>query len=453
MTATRGACGTHAPVTTTMRPRHVYHVHRPLVLYVGVSLLVAVGAFHAQNNLLFWLFGISLGLIVVSGIISGWMMMSVRITREAVEPSRARTPECAESMVPEPGTAVRIRYRLTNRSRLLPVFGVTVRELVTEHASGAGERRRARRRAGDLQPTSALAHDREDPRPVQQGALAAAPEVFITHVPPKAEATFEAVTPAVRRGRVHLSGFMLTTTFPFGIIKKSLRFDAPTLLAIRPARHPAPPDLFSGGHGRLHTDQTDLSQAGAGDDFYALREYRPGDSPRHVAWKISARTRGLIVRQTAAASLGSVWLVLLLRPGQPSARQELAIRLASDLAIAGERGGVAIGLIIPEHGVALPPAAGPAALARVLDVLAEIRPPQGEIASPPTRPLPIRPAPGSRYVVVHAGSVDPRILPGALHLSADGEVDAGSPAQPRRGTVAPVPPSAPVTAAQTEGRP
>jgi uncharacterized protein (DUF58 family) len=432
-----------------MRPRHVYHVHRPLVLYVAVLLLVAVGAFHAQNNLLFWLFGISLGLVVVSGIISGWMMMSVRVTREAVEPSRARMPERSEAPVPEPGTAVRIRYRLTNRSRLLPVFGVTVRELVGEGTPPGTERRRSRRRARDHHSTNGNTHDRGDPRRVQQGELAAAPEVFVSHVPPRSEAIFEAVTPAVRRGRVHLNGFLLTTTFPFGIIKKSLRFDTPTLLAVRPARHPATPDLFSGGHGLLHTDQTDLSQAGAGDDFFALREYRPGDSPRHVAWKISARTQGLIVRQTAAASLGSVWIVVLLRPGQPHARQELAIRLAADLATAGDRDGIAVGLIIPDHGVALTPAAGPAARARMLDVLAEIRTPEGERDASPPRPLPIRPAPGSRYIVVHAGSVDPRILPGATHLSADGEIDARSLERARRDA----PPTAAAATAEIVGRP
>ena len=33
------------------------------------------------------------------------------------------------------------------------------------------------------------------------------------------------------------------------------------------------------------------------DDFDELRDYRPGDSPRHVDWKASSKNRTLIVKQ------------------------------------------------------------------------------------------------------------------------------------------------------------
>src|SRR5438552_3167843 len=51
--------------STPAGPRHTrrYHFGRGLVLYMGVTCLIAVGAFNGQNNLLYWTFGFALALI------------------------------------------------------------------------------------------------------------------------------------------------------------------------------------------------------------------------------------------------------------------------------------------------------------------------------------------------------------------------------------------------------
>lgn len=45
-----------------------------------------------------------------------------------------------------------------------------------------------------------------------------------------------------------------------------------------------------------------------GEDFRGLREFRAGDSPRHVSWKAVARGRGMLTKQFSSSHHASVWL-------------------------------------------------------------------------------------------------------------------------------------------------
>jgi uncharacterized protein (DUF58 family) len=44
-----------------------------------------------------------------------------------------------------------------------------------------------------------------------------------------------------------------------------------------------------------------------GDEFFAHRRYRPGDAPRHIDWKASARSEVLMVREYAAGRAPARW--------------------------------------------------------------------------------------------------------------------------------------------------
>ncbi|HYY90983.1 MAG TPA: DUF58 domain-containing protein [Candidatus Dormibacteraeota bacterium] len=49
---------------------------------------------------------------------------------------------------------------------------------------------------------------------------------------------------------------------------------------------------------------------GMGTDFYSLREYVPGDDPKRINWKASARHNSLIVNETEAERVTDVMIVL-----------------------------------------------------------------------------------------------------------------------------------------------
>ncbi len=44
------------------------------------------------------------------------------------------------------------------------------------------------------------------------------------------------------------------------------------------------------------------------EEFQSLRAYRPGDTPRQIAWKALARGQGLLVKEFGATASADLWL-------------------------------------------------------------------------------------------------------------------------------------------------
>ncbi len=143
----------------------------------------------------------------------------------------------------------------------------------------------------------------------------------------------------------------ISTTWPLGLARAwSYAWpEAPVL--VYPAPEPAAPPLPEGSGDpashRLHH---------AGDDVHHLRSYRPGDPPRTIAWKPSARRGTLLVReyeQPAGVDLMLDWQAL---PGLPT--ETRIARLARWIEEA-ERDGRRYRLQLPGHAP-LGPDRGPA---------------------------------------------------------------------------------------------
>ncbi len=101
--------------------------------------------------------------------------------------------------------------------------------------------------------------------------------------------------PAPRRGRVVVERFSVASRFPFGLFRAWTWVHMPLECIVypRPADTAPPPPT-------TYTDIGGAQDSGHGDDDFAgLRDYRPGDSPRHIAWKAFARGQELLVRQFA----------------------------------------------------------------------------------------------------------------------------------------------------------
>ncbi|HZW07230.1 MAG TPA: hypothetical protein VFF65_08905, partial [Phycisphaerales bacterium] len=194
------------------RVRRRYPLHAVFLIYCLVTLLVAIGAFNANNNLLFWLFGLSLGMLLVSGVISGSMMVALSVRRDVVEQTSVARP-------------LRIRYTITNHSRWLPAIGLTITERLAPPDAAAG-------------------------RPAeQQAVLSAIPVGSVPHVPARSSITVETLALPLSRGRLHLAGFDVLTTFPFGIIRKSLAHDETAATIIHAAEAAIPEGLLDSTRG------------------------------------------------------------------------------------------------------------------------------------------------------------------------------------------------------------
>lgn len=122
-------------------------------------------------------------------------------------------------------------------------------------------------------------------------------------------------------------------------------------------------------------------QLGEGRLFESLREFVPGDDPRHVDWKATARRNKVITRQYEAERRQHVLLVmdtgrLLTADVAGVARLDYAVQAALELAYAAAQYDDNVGVMAFADGVHhyVAPQRGQAGLKRVLDVLAVLTP-------------------------------------------------------------------------------
>ncbi len=111
------------------------------------------------------------------------------------------------------------------------------------------------------------------------------------------------------------------------------------------------------------------------EEYYGIREYRPGDNPRRIHWRRSARTGQLIVREMSSSQAVQLWCVLNTWTRQDDNkthhRLESAISCAATVICDLLERGVKVGLICNgDPLVVLPPAGGRGHRPRLLRELA-----------------------------------------------------------------------------------
>jgi len=114
-----------------------------------------------------------------------------------------------------------------------------------------------------------------------------------------------------RRGVLVLNDLRVELPDPFGLFQRCRPTgnEAGEILVI-PRRYKLPP-LDLGGQSELKIGgETASTVKGEGGEFMGLREYRPGDSPRHMHWKGWARTGQPIVKEFEEVRFPRYGLVL-----------------------------------------------------------------------------------------------------------------------------------------------
>ena len=288
-------------------------------LFAAVGLGVA--AINTGNNLLYLLASMLLGLVVVSGMLSEMVMRGLRAAAVRPDEIFAGRPALVGALV-------------ANRKRALPSYSITL-EILAPAASA-----------------------RRVDRVAYLPRLGAGEERLVT---------WEVTLP--RRGRHALPGIRFTSYFPFGIFLKAGRpmLDEPVL--VYPAVGPAPARLLRelGGAGPLSA-----RRRGRGNDLHNLRDYLPGDDPRLIHWRTTARAQTLTVRELEAETTLDTRIVLTGAPRAAGPALESGLSEAASLAVHLLREGAAVELVGP--GIAVPAGHGPGQARRVLTALALFEP-------------------------------------------------------------------------------
>jgi uncharacterized protein (DUF58 family) len=319
--------------------------------FLLVTLVVGAAAINAGVNLLFLVFGMMIFLILASGLLSDLCLRGLEVTRRLPTAIHAGTPYLM-------GIAVR------NGKGRLPTFSLEVEDLV----------------AG---------------KPVDR-------RCYYLKLPATRVQETAYRNTLHRRGYHQLTGFRLSTRFPFGLLRKSHDVAAPARLLVYPALCAVPDYLVVGkraqeGRKKMHSP----SRRG---DFYGLREYRAGDDPRDIHWRASARRGRLFLRESESESSRVIAVVLEddalaseaaalaagvgkvddaedTDVGQRNAevaliaaheRFEAAVSLAASLALHLLRRGYQVGLVA--GGSYVPPGSNAGQSAQILEALALVQP-------------------------------------------------------------------------------
>lgn len=115
---------------------------------------------------------------------------------------------------------------------------------------------------------------------------------YFFFIPAGATLKKSALLTGKKRGRLRINSCHLTTRFPFGFYYKTKTIPLNLDMVIFPALHPIP---LPPKNESIHKGE-ELLQA-RGEEIYAIREFRPGDSLSSVHWKSSAKTGELKVKE------------------------------------------------------------------------------------------------------------------------------------------------------------
>jgi uncharacterized protein (DUF58 family) len=129
-------------------------------------------------------------------------------------------------------------------------------------------------------------------------------------VPAGGEVTLHLSVPTRRRGWILLDRVEIATRYPYGLFRAwaVLHPGSRCLVYPRPAADAPPPPPAPGSSGGGTARRGD-------DDFAGLKDYHPGDPPRHIAWKAYARSGELLVKEFSGAAEPVPIFDLQLAPG------------------------------------------------------------------------------------------------------------------------------------------
>ena len=314
--------------------------------YIAVWLILLGTGLYQQINLVLLIAGLAAGPIVGSIFVSAAVLRGLRVVRRGPPYVFAESP-------------LVIDYTLENPHRWREALAMTAVDVLTPDEPGTPSAR-------ELYP-----------------------KVFFPRVPGRDRLRISWRGQAPARGRYTFGTIELVTRSPFGLLERRVTIDSPGSLVVYPSV-----GTLTRRWRRVFREATETRRGRRHDrsaqqqEYHGLRDYRPGDSPRWIHWRTSARLGQPMVKEFEQQSDQD--LAVLLDPWLPrskaSAEQreavERAIRFAATVCLETCRGSgrrLLLGWTGPSPAVRH----GPASirlLHELLDSLALLRPtPEGHL--------------------------------------------------------------------------
>jgi len=186
-------------------------------------------------------------------------------------------------------------------------------------------------------------------------------EPMTTELPADDRRQLALALPTEHRGRLNAPRLQISTLYPLGLLKAWAWVNMELDGMVYPQ-----PAVSATGRDRGETGQQEDGHDTSGeDDFSGLRDWRPGDPPRRIAWKILARTGQTLVSEYRSGSPAPMWIEW---DSEFASDPEQRIARLARRVLTAQQAGRVYGLRLP--GVELPPGSGQLHLARCLEQLA-----------------------------------------------------------------------------------
>ncbi|MHC4956235.1 MAG: DUF58 domain-containing protein [Planctomycetota bacterium] len=290
-------------------------------LVIGLPLAVSV-----RNNPLLLAICALLATLIASYFLTWWASGKLVIERR-IPP---RVPA---------GEAFEVRVRITNTSRWRPAFGVGFRDALQIDSSGEVT-------CGPTLPMLA---------PGATAELAYAKRIH-------------------RRGVYNVSNALVATRFPLGVFEHRVLLTTPSRIVVLPPIGRITQSAKEQLSARDAAHALQPSSHEGQDDFHTLREFRPGDNPRLIHWRTSARARSLVRRVMHEETDEDIAVILdtcVGRQGE-SRHLETAISCAATLLVEAQKSGCGATVLFA-HGRAVH-GGSREGLFRALETLASVGP-------------------------------------------------------------------------------
>jgi uncharacterized protein (DUF58 family) len=223
--------------------------------YVGVWLVLLALGLQQQINLILLVAGLAAGPVAASFLVSLAMLRKLRVTR--------RVPPYAFS-----GDPLHFDYTLENARRWAAALALFIED--------------------DVVPADRTV----------SGATSLTPKVFYARVPgrERARERWNGVSP--KRGRYKFRTLEIVTRSPFGLLERRVTVTEPDELIVYPTvgqltRRWNLVQRQASETRRGHRHDRSTQQ----QEYHGLRDYRPGDSPRWIHWRTSARLGQPMVKE------------------------------------------------------------------------------------------------------------------------------------------------------------
>src|SRR5688572_12619844 len=274
--AKRPARASEIPTRTVVHRKPSLDFSVTGLVYCSMMMFMGLAAINSQANLLFGVFGLMIGILLVSGIISRVVLRGLRVTRGLPE----------NAVV---GEKVAVTYEFVNNKRYWPSLSVSLSELDGVEAF-------------TKQPVAYMLH-----------AAARMNAIVPIEVIPK------------RRGLHTLDRYQLGTSFPFGFIKRAVERRGRETILVFPALAKVDPKLLTLARSAETSGAMMRPRRGGTDEFYGVKEYRSGENPRLIYWRRSARTGVLVSKEMTRVSPPRLMLLVDTHAADASAASLAAV--------------------------------------------------------------------------------------------------------------------------------